>query len=167
MVQGEFRNDIYYRINVIPLSIRPLRERKEDLDVLCSHFLYIYNQQLNKNIAGLTQEFRQKLLEYSWPGNVRELQNTIEYAMNLADGPLLEVEHLPVKIRRMEDKSDNTYNLDLREKEIILRCLKEYGHSVHDKERAAQALGIGIATLYRKLARYEREGEPSSEISNR
>lgn len=166
MEQGEFRNDLYYRINVIPLSIRPLRERKEDLDVLCSHFLYIYNQQLNKNIAGLTQAFHQKLFEYSWPGNVRELQNTIEYAMNLADGPLLEVEHLPVKIRQMEDKSDNTYNLDLREKDIILRCLKEYGHSVHDKERAAQALGIGIATLYRKLARYEREGKPSTEISN-
>jgi transcriptional regulator with PAS, ATPase and Fis domain len=157
MEQGEFRNDLFYRINVIPIYIKPLRERKEDLDILCRHFLRLYNQQLNKNIEGLTVEFRSRLIEYSWPGNVRELQNTIEYAMNISPGPLLDVEHLPIKIRRMEDRSKDNYNLEAREKDIILKCLKEFGSSVQGKEKAAQALGIGIATLYRKLARYEHE----------
>lgn len=160
MEQGEFRNDLFYRINVIPIYIKPLRERKEDLDMLCRHFLRLYNQQLNKKIEGFTDEFCQRLIEYSWPGNVRELQNTIEYAMNLSPGPLLEVEHLPIKIRRIhEEENVDKYNLEAREKEIILSCLKEYGNSVQDKEKAAQALGIGIATLYRKLARYEQESK--------
>ena len=165
MGQGEFRNDLYYRINVIPIYIKPLRERKEDLHILCKHFLRLYNQQLNKNIEDLTEEFRRRLMEYSWPGNVRELQNTIEYAMNLSPGPLLDVEHLPVKIRRMEEKNVDNYNLEAREKEIILSCLKEYGSSVQDKEKAAHALGIGIATLYRKLARYERESRSQDKLS--
>lgn len=156
MELGEFRNDLYYRINVIPITIRPLRERKEDLDLLCSHFLKIYNQQLNKTVQGLSEAFRQKLWEYSWPGNVRELQNTMEYAMNLSYGPTLDVEHLPVKIKQMQEEKVDIYNLEARERETILNCLKEFGASVQGKEKAAQALGIGIATLYRKLARYEQ-----------
>ncbi|MEN6462261.1 MAG: sigma 54-interacting transcriptional regulator, partial [Syntrophomonas sp.] len=157
MEQGEFRNDLYYRINVIPITVAPLRERKEDLAMLSDHFLKLYNQQLNKNVAGFTDAFRQKLWDYSWPGNVRELQNAIEYAMNLCTGTFLDVEQLPAKIRQVEERNVGTYNLEARERETILNCIKEYGTTVEDKEKAAQALGIGIATLYRKLARYEHE----------
>ncbi len=157
MEQGEFRNDLYYRINVIPITVAPLRERKEDLNVLSEHFLKIYNQQLNKQVEGFTDAFRQKLWNYSWPGNVRELQNTIEYAMNLCSGNILDVEQLPAKIRQAEEKNVSMYNLEAREREIILSCLKEFGTTVEDKEKAAHALGIGIATLYRKLARYDRD----------
>lgn len=155
MEQGEFRNDLYYRINVIPITVAPLRERKEDLDVLSNHFLKLYNQQLNKNVKGFSQDFLQKLWNYSWPGNVRELQNTIEYAMNLCSGTVLDVEQLPAKIRQAEENVVSVYNLEAIERETILKCLKEYGTTVQAKEKAARALGIGIATLYRKLARYE------------
>lgn len=154
MEQGEFRNDLYYRINVIPINVAPLRERKEDLDVLSIHFLKLYNQQLSKNVEGFTEAFRQRLWNYSWPGNVRELQNTIEYAMNLCTDAILDVEQLPVKIRQAEENIVGMYNLEAIERDTILNCLKEFGTTVQDKERAARALGIGIATLYRKLARY-------------
>lgn len=156
IVQGEFRQDLYYRINVIPMLIEPLRARKEDLDILCEHFIRVYNQQLNKNVRIFSPEFRQKLEEYSWPGNVRELQNTIEYAMNLAPGDALDVEHLPAKIRDAggNGETGSPYNLESIERETILHCLQKYGTTLQGKERAAGVLGIGIATLYRKLARY-------------
>lgn len=155
IAQGEFREDLYYRINVIPIDVAPLRERKEDIEVLCRHFIEVYNQQLNKEVRGMTEDFRRKLWEYSWPGNVRELQNAIEYAMNLADGDVLSVEHLPVAIREAQEQDEEeTFKLDLLERRTIVRCLKRYGTTVEGKKKAAKALGIGIATLYRKMARY-------------
>jgi len=156
MSLGEFREDLYYRINVIPLTIAPLRERKEDINILCKHFIKVYNQQLNKNVQVVSDEFRQKLWEYSWPGNVRELQNVIEYAMNLAEGNSLHVDNLPAKLRQAQESEETgLYNLEVIEREAIRRCLQECGTTVQGKEKAAKALGIGIATLYRKLARYD------------
>ncbi len=155
IAQGEFRQDLYYRINVIPMAIAPLRERKEDLESLCEHFIQVYNQQLNKNVQTMSDSFRKKLWEYSWPGNVRELQNVIEYAMNIASGTCLDVEHLPAKIREAQGGDEGgVYNLESIEREMIRRCLREFGTTVEGKEKAAKALGIGIATLYRKIARY-------------
>jgi transcriptional regulator with PAS, ATPase and Fis domain len=152
--QGEFREDLYYRINVIPINIAPLRERKEDIDVLCRYFIDEYNQQLNKNVQAMSKEFRRKLCEYSWPGNVRELQNAIEYAMNLASGDILDVEHLPVGIREVQDDDTDSFNLELLERRAIHRCLQKFGTTVEGKQMAAKELGIGIATLYRKMKRY-------------
>jgi len=155
VAQGEFRQDLYYRINVIPITIPPLRERKEDLDILCRHFIQVYNQELDKNVQTLSDGFRRKLWEYSWPGNVRELQNVIEYAMNLTTGASLHVEHLPLKFRQVkEQKETGVYNLQQLERETICRCLREFGVTARGKAEAAKALGIGIATLYRKIARY-------------
>lgn len=156
--QGEFRQDLYYRINVIPLIIPPLRERKEDLEVLCRHFIETYNHQLGKDVRGWSPEFMEKLWDYSWPGNVRELSNVIEYAMNMTQGEVLEVEHLPAKLRfRGSDPGVGSFNLRQLEKMTIMKCLNEYGNTVQGKQAAARALGIGIATLYRKLAQYEKE----------
>jgi transcriptional regulator with PAS, ATPase and Fis domain len=154
--QGEFRQDLYYRINVIPMLIEPLRDRKEDLDILCEHFIGVYNQQLNKNIRIFSPGFRRKLEEYDWPGNARELQNTIEYAMNLAPGDALDVEHLPARIRDAggNGQAGSSYDLETIEREAILHCLQKFGTTLKGKEKAADALGIGIATLYRKLVRY-------------
>ncbi len=162
IVQGEFRQDLYYRINVIPMLIEPLRARKADLEILCEHFITVYNQQLNKSVNTLSPEFRRKLEEYAWPGNVRELQNTIEYAMNLAPGNSLDVEHLQAKIRDtgVNGEAGSPYNLDAIEREAILRCLQKYGTTLQGKEKAAEALGIGIATLYRKLVRYGISNSP-------
>ncbi len=153
MAQGEFREDLYYRINVIPMQIMPLRERKQDLDMICSHFIHVYNLQLNKNVQSMSEAFRTQLGKYSWPGNVRELQNVIEYAMNLADGSSLDVQHLPARVKMLRQE-DRSYRLEDLERETIRLCLQEFGLTVQGKERAAAALGIGLATLYRKLARY-------------
>lgn len=154
ITQGEFREDLYYRINVIPITIAPLRERKEDIDVLCEFFIDAYNQQLNKNVQRVSKVFRQKLCEYSWPGNVRELQNAIEYAMNLATGDVLDEEHLPVGIREVQDEDMDSFNLEVLERRAIRRCLRQFGTTVEGKQKAAEELGIGIATLYRKMNRY-------------
>ncbi len=155
MAQGEFRADLYYRINVIPIVIAPLRERKEDIEVLLKHFIQVYNELLNKSVQKVSQEFKEQLYEYSWPGNVRELQNVMEYTMNLAEGPILTEELLPIKLRNVQGEAQlSHYNLESMESEMIRRCLDEFGTTVQGKERAARALGIGIATLYRKLARF-------------
>ena len=155
MAKGEFREDLYYRINVIPMEIKPLRERLEDLPVLCAHFINVYNQQLNKNVKFLSDGFRLRLRDYTWPGNVRELQNIIEYAMNLTEDSILTEEHLSPRLKQTQihDVMDE-FNLENIERETILRCFQMSEDSVRGKERAAKALGIGLATLYRKLARY-------------
>ncbi len=155
MTKGEFREDLYYRINVIPMHIKPLRERKEDLTVLCEYFIKVYNQQLNKTVQFLSDGFRQRLHEYSWPGNVRELQNILEYAMSLTEDSTLTEDHLSPRLKQAPRNDDlDGFNLENLEREAILRCLQTSEDSVRGKERAAKALGIGMATLYRKLARY-------------
>ncbi len=153
MAQGEFREDLYYRVNVIPMHIMPLRERKQDLEMLCYHFIRVYNLQFNKNVQSMSEAFRVQLGKYSWPGNVRELQNVIEYAMNLAEGSILDVQHLPARVK-MLNQVTRSYKLEDLERETIRICVREYGLTVQGKEKAAAALGIGLATLYRKLARY-------------
>ena len=155
MAQGEFREDLYYRINVIPIYIDALRNRKEDLDILTSHFIQVYRAQLGKNVQTVTDAFRRRLNAYSWPGNVRELQNVIEYAMNMTEGTFLDEEHLPARLRQGDpEQATDTFNLEDLERQTIRRCLQKFGTSVVGKEKAAEALGIGLATLYRKLARY-------------
>ncbi|HZK53881.1 MAG TPA: sigma 54-interacting transcriptional regulator [Desulfosporosinus sp.] len=155
MDKGEFREDLYYRINVIPMVIKPLRDRKEDLTILCEHFIKFYNQQLGKNVQNISAGFRQRLLEYKWPGNVRELQNILEYAMSLTEASTLTEEHLSPRLKQSEKYEDlDGFNLEHIEQLTILRCLQTSEDSVRGKERAAKALGIGMATLYRKLARY-------------
>ncbi|MBC2727002.1 sigma 54-interacting transcriptional regulator [Desulfosporosinus sp.] len=158
MTKGEFREDLYYRINVFPIDIKPLRDRKEDLQILCEHFIEGFNQRLNKNVKLISNGFRQKLMEYSWPGNVRELQNIIEYAMNLAKDSTLTEEHLSPRLKNIKTQNEeDEFNLEKVERETIKRCYQMFGAGVQGKEKAAKALGIGIATLYRKLARYNIE----------
>ncbi|WP_088189410.1 sigma 54-interacting transcriptional regulator [Desulfosporosinus sp. FKA] len=159
MAKGEFREDLYYRINVIPIYIKPLRERKEDLPILIQHFIEVYNQQLNKNVHDLSEGFRRRLQGYAFPGNVRELQNIIEYAMNLAEDSRLTVDHLPVRMKQeeLQEEYQDRFNLERIERETILRCYQMTEGGARGKEKAAKALGIGLATLYRKLARYNIE----------
>jgi sigma-54 dependent transcriptional regulator, acetoin dehydrogenase operon transcriptional activator AcoR len=158
MAKGEFREDLYYRINVVPITIKPLRERKEDLTILCEHFIQIFNQQMNKNVRYLSEGFQQRLREHSFPGNVRELQNIIEHAMNLASDSTLTEDHLAASLIQgpLHDDLDR-FNLERIERETILRCYRATEGGVRGKEKAARVLGIGLATLYRKLARYNIE----------
>ena len=86
MMRGRFREDLYYRLNVIPIMVPPLRERKDDIPLLAKHFLKIYNRANGKQVRGFSEEVMQIFLDYDWPGNVRELQNAVEHAVILAKG---------------------------------------------------------------------------------
>jgi PAS domain S-box-containing protein len=150
---GQFREDLYYRINVIPFKLPLLRERKDDILLLMHHFLDYYARRLSKYFSGFREEAREALLAYPWPGNVRELENAVEYAVNIESGSKISRESLPDKIIRFLVRTDTASLEDLTslESKAIRAALQKYGHSTCGKEKAASALGISRATLYRKL----------------
>jgi sigma-54 dependent transcriptional regulator, acetoin dehydrogenase operon transcriptional activator AcoR len=150
---GKFREDLYYRINVIPFRLPLLKERKDDILLLMHHFLDYYSRRLNKQISGFREDAREALLAYPWPGNVRELENAVEYAVNIESEPKITRDSLPEKIIRHLERSDTTGLEDLTSLEVkaIRAALQKFGHSTWGKEKAASALGISRATLYRKL----------------
>lgn len=147
---GTFRQDLFYRINTIELPIPPLRERGEDILLLGSHFLTLYNRKYKKEIRGMTREAKQKLMRYGWPGNVRELQHTLERAVILADHPLLRPDDFlfPPSGKSVETPADGELNLEKVERNVIERALRASGGNV---TRAAELLGITRFTLYRKM----------------
>jgi len=150
---GKFREDLYYRINVIPFRLPLLKERKDDILLLMHHFLDYYSRRLNKQISGFREGAREALLAYPWPGNVRELENAVEYAVNIESEPKITRESLPDKIIRHLGRSDPTGLEDLPslEGKAIRAALQKFGQTTRGKENAASALGISRATLYRKL----------------
>lgn len=149
----DFRADLYYRLNVIPLSICPLRDRKDDIELLAIHFLKKYSKKLNKNIEGFAQDTLTILSSYDWPGNVRELENIIEYATNFETEHIISPQSLPEAFL----VNRNSYSLDMKPKvknvefKIIKATLDKYGWDVRGKTLAAKELGIGLRTLYRKI----------------
>jgi len=163
VVGGNFRNDLFYRLNVYPIELPPLRERKEDLPLLVSHFIEVFREKSGKYVIGITDQAIELLRAYDWPGNVRELENAIERAVLVAERKILSVEDLPEAIQHARR--------DLRERTIEI----EIGHSMEEIERkviaetlnysggikskAAEILGIGRRTLYRKLERLNRTDE--------
>ncbi|HHY94144.1 MAG TPA: sigma 54-interacting transcriptional regulator, partial [Firmicutes bacterium] len=159
MVQARtFREDLFYRLNVIPLTIPPLRERRDDIPLLVNHFLERFNQKLQKEIRGVDPQALDLLLSYHWPGNVRELENAMEYGVSLEQTDVIRPESLPPRIRHQGDES-----WDLRamvreyEKKIIEEALAQFANgekAVQGREKAARHLHIGIATLYRKMREY-------------
>jgi sigma-54 dependent transcriptional regulator, acetoin dehydrogenase operon transcriptional activator AcoR len=156
---SQFRHDLYYRLNVIPLIIPPLRERKEDIALLMNHFLAKYNMRLNKNIKGFSDQIYELFLKHSWPGNIRELENVIEYAVNMETENHINLEYLPPSFRVVEgstvEKDINDSNtMEVIEREAIINALNRYGWSTKGKLAAAKSLGIGKTTLYRKLKKY-------------
>jgi PAS domain S-box-containing protein len=154
ILNNEFREDLYFRLNVIPIHIPPLRDRRVDILPLISNALKKYNMLLGKEIKGFTNESIDFLLNYDWPGNIRELENVIEYAINMEDGDIIEINNLPHKIlNKHELPKGQTLDMQLEvyEKQIITNCLEQCGYSVTGKKEAAEILGIGEATLYRKI----------------
>ncbi|HPO04985.1 MAG TPA: sigma 54-interacting transcriptional regulator [Bacillota bacterium] len=156
---GTFREDLYYRLSVIPLSIPPLRERKEDIKMLMYHFLAKYNNFMNKKITGFSSAVEEVYRDYNWPGNVRELENAVEYGVNMAFGDQIGLDAVPARLLR-SDMLMGSVNDDLSlseqmknlEREIITGKLKKHGTSGSGKDKAAKELGLSRATLYRKLA---------------
>ena len=153
---GAFRKDLFYRINVIPFTIPPLRERKEDISLLMNYFLDLYTVQLNKPVRPFGEQAREILSVYPWPGNARELANAVEYAVNIETGKEITPGSLPAKILDYQENEDPQapFSLAFLEKKVIARALRKYGQSTEGKEMAASAMGISRATLYRKLKQY-------------
>ncbi|HPU00941.1 MAG TPA: sigma 54-interacting transcriptional regulator [Bacillota bacterium] len=152
---NQFRLDLYYRLNVIPLFIPSLRDRKEDILYLAEFFLEKFGHLLGKPIIGLDPEVKAILISYQWPGNVRELENVIEYAVNFERSSMITVKSLPQWIvQRCSDERSET-SLKSRtaelEADIIRRMMEEMGDSVKAKKAIAEKLGISLTTLYRKL----------------
>lgn len=154
---GEFREDLYYRLNVIPLSIPPLRERIEDIPLLTRYFIEYYCRLFEKTLLGITREAQAVLMQYSWPGNVRELANVIEYAITMATGDYIGEEILPARIKNDVQPSLKGLSLNLKdlEREAIVKALEQVGGDARSKEMAAKLLGISRATLYRKIKEHE------------
>jgi transcriptional regulator with PAS, ATPase and Fis domain len=154
--RGSFREDLYYRLSVIPLTTPPLRGRREDIRLLMDHFLKKYNTFMNKRIAGYTDEVERLYEGYEWPGNVRELENAVEYGVNMAFSDRIGLSAVPQRLLRGAASGDGGPSLSERvracEREIIARTLKKYGNSSGAKDAAAKELGLSRATLYRRLA---------------
>jgi DNA-binding NtrC family response regulator len=159
MREGVFREDLFYRLNVIEVVLPPLRDRSEDILALVEHFLSEAERRSGKQLRGLTEAASKILLQYPWPGNVRELENVIERAVALAEHEQIGAEDLPSQVRErrsndvLQGALSRALTLDELEREYINRVLQAEGGN---KTRAAQRLGLDRKTLYRKLDEYSR-----------
>ncbi len=150
--KGNFKNDLYYRLNTFSIYLPSLRERKDDLELLISSFIKIYSEKLGKDISSASPEFISKLKEYSFPGNIRELKNIVERAMILCKGSELNPEDLPEEI--FEAKQHHEFRSESLKEIERQHILKIYSENKHNKSITAEKLGIGSVTLYRKLKEY-------------
>ena len=148
---GDFREDLYYRLNVINITIPPLRERKEDIPELAEHFLRKYGKKMGKQIDGFKPGATEILNNYPWPGNARELENVVERGVILCDNSMIGPEDLSISAPRAETEMSANPSLEEIEKDYILRVLRETGGN---QSRASQILGIDRKTLYLKLKKY-------------
>jgi len=159
--EGRFRDDLYYRLNVLPIHIPPLRERKEDIPLLANHFINVYNQSLNKKVVGLEPKALEVLMNYKWYGNVRELENTIERAIVLTDGENIGLDNLPYEVLNFEEKeqllslTEEEYSIKkaskVMEMNLIQKALKKTrGNHTH----AARLLEISHRALLYKIKEY-------------
>ena len=146
--EGNFRQDLLYRINTIEIHIPPLRERGNDVILLAEFFLERYARKYKKEMHGLTREAKNKLLKYNWPGNVRELQHTIERAVILGDGSLLKPENFLFHSSVRQKKEEEVLNLELLERQAVEKAMRLSEGNI---TRAAEYLGITRFALDRKL----------------
>ena len=161
---GAFREDLFYRLNVVQIKIPPLRDRRDDIPLLCQHFIEKYNRKFQTKVNGLTEEAMKKILRFMWPGNVRELENTIQRGTVLASGTYIDVDHLPaiLGVTQQHELPSNDFestveNLSLKlaqrhleEKFIKLALLEADGN----KSQATKMLGISYPSLLNKIKEY-------------
>ena len=167
--KGEFRQDLYYRLNVIPIKMPPLRERKEDIALLAGHFLSLHASRFNKRVVGISEEVMQLFLDYDWPGNVRELGNLIQRAVLMGEGEIIKVqdlgEYIPYKKGYISKNSDKKLDTDIPdqgfdltskmeeiEKEYIYRSLKKTKGNITN---AAKLLNLSFRSLRYKIKKYK------------
>jgi DNA-binding NtrC family response regulator len=155
---GKFREDLYYRLNVIHLHVPPLRERKDDIPLLMSHFLELYTQRNKRNIGGFSTRAKAAMLNYDWPGNIRELGNCVESAVVLTSGDIIELEDLPSGVRNASTTERVVVpvgtTMAQAEKALILATVAS---CKGNKSKAADTLQIARKTLHRKIQEYAIE----------
>jgi len=162
VLEGEFRQDLFYRLNVIPLNIPPLRDRKDDIVILVDYLLDKCNVKLEKHISKIEDAVLEIFMNYQWPGNVRELENTIEYAVNMCGGSVIKCMDLPKRLKisgNILNRGENIGIIPIKEleKKEIQKALEYFGHSKQAITKAAEALDLSRATLYRKIKEYKIE----------
>jgi len=160
--EGRFREDLFYRLNVLPIHIPPLRERKEDIPLLIDHFIKKYSQSMSKSVVGISPKALEAMMNYNWNGNVRELENTIERAIVLADGDHVELENLPIEIQDFHDGvqltplGEEEYSIKkasrFLEMNLIKKALKK---TKGNHTQAAKLLEISHRALLYKIKDYE------------
>lgn len=154
--EGQFREDLFYRLNVIPLTIPPLRQRKMDIALLVSHFVKRFNQKLNKNISGCGDDVLVLLRSYPWQGNIRELENIIEYSVNMCSKQWIDIEDLPMSMKRPKAtlEEETVMNLKDLERLELQKALQLYGRDQEGVKQILYATGLSRATFYRKIKNY-------------
>jgi len=170
---GRFREDLFYRLNVIPVSVPPLRDRRDDISLLAQHFVQVYAEKNGKAISGCSPRAIERLSEYGWPGNVRELENAIERAVVLTRAGLTVIDEdaLPREIREaapgVASASSLTFPLGMPLAEIEMRVIHEtLRHTRGDKRLTAKLLGIATRTIYRRLESTDPDALPDDAIDS-
>lgn len=158
--EGTFRKDLYYRLQVIPIHIKPLRERRDDIIPLVKHFINHFNQKFRKNVKSISHDVEKLMLDYSWPGNVRELKNVIERVMLLGEGNILNSEHLPAEMTtKPGDGTGNVLfklppegiSIETLEKELLRQALEI---TSYNQTKAAKKLDIGVDALRYRMKKF-------------
>ena len=155
--EGKFRDDLYYRLNVVRIDLPPLSQRREDIPFLIDAFIQKFNAKMGKQITGVSDQALRLLLNHDFPGNVRELENIIEHAFVICGGNRIEVDCLPKELTKKQEETDSRMSVkedhpfEKAEAEIVKRTLEK---SSGNRVKAAQELGISRATLWRKIKRY-------------
>ena len=146
---GEFREDLYYRLNVMKISLPPLRERREDIPLLVEYFIKKFNDKFNKEINAVSTDVQKCFMEYAWPGNVRELEHTLEHSFILCQQPIITLDHLPPEIETIAvDEAELQGNGNIDDPQVIIQALEK---AAWNKTKAASLLGISRRSIYRKI----------------
>ena len=152
IASGLFREDLFFRINVFPISCPSLTPRRDDIHMLIQHFIKLNSGKTKKNILSTTPEAMKKLVDYSWPGNVRELRNAIEYAFVICPGSVIGIEHLPPKIitggYSFYSKNNSKYSMEKKE---LIHALHETGYN---QSQTAKKLGVSRVTIWKRIKKY-------------
>jgi two-component system response regulator AtoC len=160
---GSFRGDLLFRLNVITITLPPLRDRGDDTIMLAKHFIAHLNHEMGRNIESISPDAAAAIRTYHWPGNIRELRNTIERVMILEEGPILELENLPANIQgniQHGEGREGPLTLDELEKNYIMRTLDAQGGNI---SQTAKTLGISRHTIMRKLEKWGKHAEDNEE----
>jgi transcriptional regulator with PAS, ATPase and Fis domain len=152
--KGSFREDLFFRLNVMPITLPPLRERKEDIPLLVRHFIDKLSKKLNKPFPEIRTDFLQALIQYDWPGNIRELQNILERTLNRSTKPVLSAEDLPEEVFQMfsgQKTEEMLVHRDDIKKQSIIQALRLFNGNI---TKAAKHLGISRSTFYRQMRKF-------------